>query len=186
MRALAAGALLLAFALAACRTSAPQRVLYQWSDAQGNVRYTTDPGDVPRSARATLTRVEPGRSAQANAAALPGARTEPRPEPSAAEWLRGDETDAGAAASAGEAAEQAAVPTTPQEIAALDARIHALEQEITEAELALAQRVGEPELPGQPRDDAALREAAERLPQLQAELEALRTRRGLMQPSDGP
>ena len=186
MRALAAGALLLALAAAACRTQSAERVLYQWSDAEGNVRYTTLPGEAPRAARSTLTRLVPGRSAQANAALLPGARTDPRPGSSAAEWLRGDERDAGAAASAAEVAEEAAVPTTPEEIAALDAQIRALEQEITEAEVELAQRIGEPEAPGVPLDDASVREAADRLPRLQAELEDLRTRRALVAPADGP
>jgi hypothetical protein len=39
LRALAAGALALA-AAAGCRTASSDPVLYQWSDAEGNVRYT--------------------------------------------------------------------------------------------------------------------------------------------------
>jgi hypothetical protein len=188
MRALAAAALALALALAACRSAPAERVLYQWSDADGNVRYTTSPDAVPRGARDTLAQVQPGRSAQENAALLPGARTEPRPPESTREWLAGEkppeETDAGAAASAAEVAEEAAVPTRPEEIAALDARIRELEQEITETEVSLAQRMGEPDAEGDAVDDAAVREASDRLPALQAELEELRSRRQLMTPAD--
>ena len=44
-------------------------------------------------------------------------------------------------------------------------------EEITEAEVSLAQRMGEPESEdGNPVDEAAVREASNRLPQLQAEL----------------
>jgi hypothetical protein len=81
-------------------------------------------------------------------------------------------------------AEEAAVPTTPEEIAAIDARIRALEQQITEEEVSLAQRMGEPESEdGNPVDEAAVREASDHLPQLQAELEELRSRRQLMKPA---
>lgn len=186
MRAPAAGALLLAFALAACRTDSPERVLYQWSDAAGNVRYTTEPSLVPRASRATLARVVPGQSAVQNAALFPGASTEPRPETSGRDWLRGEETDAGLAASAAEVKEQASVPTTPEEIAALDARIRALEQQITEAEVTFAQRIGEPDPSGNPVDEAAVRQAADQLPRLQAELAELRARRELVAPGNGP
>ena len=190
MRALVHAALALALGLAACRTAPKERVLYQWSDADGNVRFTTSPDVVPRSARDTLSPVQWGLSAQQNAALLPGARTEPRPPESAREWLAGEgppeERDAGLAASEQEVAEEAAVPTRPEEIAALDARIRELEQQITEAEVSLAQRMGEPASEdGNPLDEAAVREASDRLPQLQAELEELRSRRQLMTPADG-
>jgi hypothetical protein len=196
MRALAAAALLLALASAACRTRPHERVLYQWADAEGNVRYTTAPDEVPRHARDTLAKVVPGHSAEQNAALLPGARTVPRPEPSAREWLRGEETDAGAAASAAEVAEEARVPTTPEEIAALDARIRALEQQITEAEVDLANQLGDdpgaqgeaavPEAEQAAEVDPAVRAAADHLDGLRAELEALRTERGLVAPANGP
>jgi hypothetical protein len=189
MRALAAAALALALALAACRTAPTERVLYQWSDAEGNVRYTTLPDEVPRAARETLSPVKWGLTAQQNAALMPGSRTEPRPPESAREWLAGqeppEETDAGAAASAAEVAEEAAVPTKPEEIAALDARIRELEQQITAAEVSLAQRMGEPDTEVNPVDQASVREAADRLPQLQAELEELRSRRQLVTPANG-
>jgi hypothetical protein len=189
MRELAAGALLLALAaFAGCRTAPPAPTLYSWADAEGNVRYTMQPGLVPRSARDTLTPVVPGRSAQANAEALPGSTTEPRPPQTAREWLKGgppEETDAGAAASAAEVSEQAKVPTKPEEIAALDARIRELEQQVTEAEVSLAQRMGEKDAEGNPVDEASVREEADRLPQLQAELAELRARRELVVPADG-
>jgi hypothetical protein len=187
MRALTLVALA-ALALVACRTASTERVLYQWSDAEGNVRYTTLPEAVPRASRDSLNQVQPGRSAQQNAALMPGSITEPRPPESPREWLAGqeppEETDAGVAASEAEVAEEAAVPTTPEEIAAIDARIRALEQQITEEEVSLAQRMGEPESEdGNPVDEAAVREASNHLPQLQAELEELRSRRQLMKPA---
>jgi hypothetical protein len=174
MRLLLAVGLLLALGLPACRSRAPERVLYQWADAEGNVRFTSSPGRVPRAARATLTRVEPGRSADDNAALLPGARTQPRPETSAAQWLRGEEAEAAAA--------RRVTPPTPEELPQLDARIRELETQITEAEVELADRTGAPE--GAAPDAAAVREVAERLPRLQAELAALRERRALAAPAD--
>jgi hypothetical protein len=144
MHAFAAVALAPALALVACRTAPSERVLYQWSDAEGNVRYTTLPDEVPRSARDTLLPVQPGRTAQENASVLPGARTEPRPPESTREWLRGEAAGRPTRAPrrAPRRAEEAAVPTRPEEIAALDARIRELEQQITEAEVSLAQRMG--------------------------------------------
>ena len=189
LRALAAGALLLALAaVAGCRTATSEPGLYQWSDAEGNVRYTMQRDLVPRGERATLRPVVPGQSAQVVAAAMPGSSTEPRPPQTAREWLKGgppEETDAGAAASAAEVAEQAKVPTTPEEIAALDARIRALEQQVTEAEVSLAQRMGEKDADGNPVDAASVREEADRLPQLKAELAELQARRQLVKPGNG-
>ncbi len=181
MRALALCAL--GLALAACATRSPDRALYQWSDDQGNVRYTKSPGGVPRAWRHTLARIEPGRSADANAALSPGARTQPRSEPSASEWLRGDApAEAGAAAqgAAGGATGSApAAPATPEQVAALDAAIRTLETEIAAAELQLAEQIGD-SLQG-----AGVREASERLPRLQAELLALRERRAALAHGDG-
>jgi hypothetical protein len=169
MRVIAAAPLALVLALVACRTASTERVLYQWSDAEGNVRYTTLPEAVPRASRETLNQVQPGRSAQENASLMPGSITEPRPPESPREWLAGqeppEETDAGVAASEAEVAEQAAVPTTEEEVS-------------------LAQRMGEPESEdGNPVDEAAVREASNHLPQLQAELEELRSRRQMMTPA---
>lgn len=183
MRAIALCAL--GLALAACAARSPGRALYQWSDEQGNVRYTTSPGEVPRVWRHTLARIEPGRSAEANAELSPGARTEPRSAPSATEWLRGEapaEAGAGteaAAAATGSAPAAPTTPATPEEIAALDTAIRALETEIAAAEIALAEQIGGAE------QGAGVREASERLPQLQAELRALRERRAAVAPDDG-
>jgi hypothetical protein len=180
MRALALCAL--GLALAACAARSPGRALYQWSDEQGNVRYTTSPDEVPRAARHTLARIEPGRSAEANALLSPGARTEPRSAPSATEWLRGEapaEPGAGTEAAAGATGSAPATPATPEEIAALDAAIRALETEIAAAEIALADQIGGAE------QGAGVREASERLPRLQAELLALRERRAAVAPDDG-
>lgn len=177
MRTLAAAGLLCALSLLACRTHAPERVLYQWADEQGNVRFTTKPDEVPSAARETLTRVEPGRSADENAGLLPGARTQPRPETTAAEWLRGEE-----AAAKAEAAAPPPKPPSPEDLPVIDARIRELEGQIAEAEVELADRTDAPE--GATPDAAAVREVAERLSTLQAELDALRARRALAPSSD--
>jgi hypothetical protein len=179
MRALALCAL--GLALAACAARGPGRALYQWSDEQGNVRYTTSPGEVPRAWRHTLARIEPGRSAEANAALSSGARTQPRSEPSATEWLRGEAEGTGAVEPGAAAGASGSAPAaaTPEEIDALDAAIRALETEIAAAELALAEQIGDSE------QGAGVREASERLPQLEAELLALRERRAAVAPGDG-
>jgi hypothetical protein len=179
-------AVVLALGLAACASYAPGHALYQWSDAEGNVRYTVDPESVPRDLRDTLTRVEPGRSADENAALSPGARTQPRPGQTAADWLRGgaQAPAAGAASAAGPQAQAAAAapsaPPTPEEIASLDARIAELQRQITEAELALTENLGEAQ------QAEGLRAASETLPKLQAELRALEARRAQAKPADEP
>jgi hypothetical protein len=107
---------------------------------------------------------------------LPNARTQPRPETTAAEWLRGEEAAAKALA--------APPPKPPgaEELPVIDARIRELETQIAQAEVELADRTSAPE--GDAPDAAAVREVAGRLSALKAELDALRARRALAPTSD--
>lgn len=70
MRVLPLAALLLVLLPAATRAD-----IWQWTDAQGAVRYTPDPDHVPSSARGTLVKIEPGMPAQS--AAEPATRAAP-------------------------------------------------------------------------------------------------------------
>lgn len=171
-------------ALAACSARNAGGELQQWTDDDGNVRYTTSPDQVPRSRRDTLTRVEPGQSAEQNAAALPGARTEPRPAPNASEWLRGEEAAAGdataPAAEAPAAAPDAAAAASAQPLpdaGKLDARIRSLENELEAAETELAQANG-----AEPADPAQVDAIARRRTWIQEQLEAARQQRAVLPP----
>jgi uncharacterized small protein (DUF1192 family) len=150
----AALAVLAALALLACASPEPSRQLYQWTDADGNVRYTPFPDSVPVARRSTRRVVEPGTDALAEPA---------RPL----------------------APEVAVAPTAPGASASgppdggseLDARIAALESQIAVDEEALKTMISDPAQAGALRDSDALREIAERMPALQAELARLRAER---------
>lgn len=51
--------------------------VYQWTDGEGIVRYTDDPGRIPRSERDTMLRLEPGMPAEAPVEAATPAGTIP-------------------------------------------------------------------------------------------------------------
>lgn len=188
-----APAFLLAFALSlvACAARNPGG-LQQWTDANGNVRYTTAPQVVPRDQRETLARVEPGRSAQQNAAALPGSRTEPLTPPSAAEWLKGQAPDPAPAGlepatdpGQPEDAAEIIVPVPagePFDPAALAVRIRALESEIAEAEVELADATAA----DPPADAEQLRRISGHLEELQSELASAREQQAGLPSSDAP
>jgi hypothetical protein len=159
-------AAVLCLALAACRTADSGGGLQQWTDEQGNVRYTTSVDQVPRDRRDTLARVEPGRTAEENAAESPGARTQPVPPPTAAEWLRGEQPE-------GEAPAEA-----PADVASLDERIRGLENDIAAAQTELEQAQG-----AASPDAARTEEASKRLGWLQDQLEAARAQRAALPPT---
>ena len=71
----------LALASTGAFASDPSSVLYQWTDEQGNVRYTPDPDRVPSGQRATLQPVEPGMPATSAPGRPVTAPTEPAPPP---------------------------------------------------------------------------------------------------------
>lgn len=148
--------------------------LYAWSDASGAVRYTTHPERIPEAFRAGAVVVERGRDAAANAARLPGARTEPVHEPSVEEWLEGG---------LGDDATPPATSTPPVEAAPddaaakLDARIAELQAAVDRDETALQELVSDPASAGRLRESPELAAIAKRLPRLQRELRELRARR---------
>jgi hypothetical protein len=167
-------AAVLCLALAACRTPDAGGALQQWTDEQGNVRYTTSVDQVPRDRRDTLARVEPGRSAEENAAESPGARTQPVPPPTAAEWLRGEEPAPEPPADT----EAATLTEAPADAATVDKRIRGLENEISAAQTELAEAEG-----AASPDAARTEEATKRLGWLQEQLEAARAQRAALPPT---
>jgi hypothetical protein len=178
-------------ALTACGGRHPTGPLQQWTDENGNVRYTTSPDQVPRGDRDTLARVEPGRSAGENAAELPGSRTEPLTPPSAAEWLKGESPDpAPAGLEPAPEPEEALEPTPvaspapitpPLDAAALDQRILALKSQIAETEVQLADATAA----DPPADADQLRQISSHLEELQMELDTAQKQRAALPPSDG-
>jgi len=139
------------------------RTLYAWTDVSGNVRYTTYPERVPVVRLHTLQEVVPGRSAAANAALLPGART--------------------AVAASG-----APAPTgdTAARLAALDARIAELEASIRHDEEILKLLISDPEAAPKLHSSEELAAIAEHLPERQATLRELREERSRLGAGDAP
>ena len=153
------------------------RVLYQWADADGNVRFTSSPGERParRARHARARRAGTQRRRERRAAAG-------RAHAAAARADRG-----------GVAARRAArgrrrrrrrrpprsrrrrlVPPTPEEVAEIDARIRTLESQIADAEVELTQRTSVPDRERRGAERGG--RAGDRGPPagLQAELAALR------------
>lgn len=131
-----------------CATSGPSRLLYQWTDASGSVRYTSFPDRVPSARLHTRRIIEPGASAFQNGAAeLP-------PLPAAA------------------------LPrSVPPDASPLDTRIAALEAQVAADEEALKLLISDPKAADTLRSSPELREIGGRLPALQAELAELRAER---------
>ncbi len=194
VRAVLAVALL---AVPAAAASADGPVVYKWVDADGIPHFTTHLDRVPSEVRekvreaATATSppsAEPGTQPQPTApdvAAGPPPAGEPappagepretgRPSQDAAPATPVGTPAAPNASAGGEMA--AAAPTGPE---ALDARIAALEQEISRDQSALENFLSEEQKPGAPLlpDRPPFREIAHRLPKLQAELARLKEER---------
>jgi hypothetical protein len=175
-RAWVPGLVLLLGVAAACGGSSrvPER-LYRWTDAEGSVHYTAKRSSIPRVYRLSARSVAPDGSdgpADAGAGALAtdpvqsvsSTGAEPAP-PDASHPGRGAETKS----------VEAAPPSTPE----LDARIREVETAIARDEETLKLLIAED--PAEGRDSLAasrqLREIAQRLPGLQAELRSLRAQR---------
>ena len=194
--------LLIAPCLVLCSAPANAE-LWRWIDAQGTVRYTTHPKGVPGSARDSLARVAVGMPAAAVAKAVPTPLNVPADEfsfdadpfnaPDRAQTLRGDEVHEPLDPSAtvplgpeGTATDMPspsaapvftpdATPPAPQQQPldsarrerrdAINAQIERDEARLKEMISSNATRAGEP--------PDELREIAERLPLLQAELREL-------------
>lgn len=153
---------LASLALLACASGEPSRSLYQWTDADGSVRYTAFPERIPSSRASTRRVVEAGATARQNASApRPGFESEVPPP----------QAPASASASA-----PGPGPATPA-AHPLDARIAELEQRIETDEDTLKSLISDPERAAELRSSPQLREIGKRLPELQAELDALREQR---------
>jgi hypothetical protein len=145
-------------ALAAPAAARPRDALYQWTDATGAVRYTTQIERIPASQRGAAVRVASDPSA-------PRAGEKPAAErpPSAAQ-------------PAAEPAAQPSIPPSP-EVAALDARIAELEKSIAADEAALADYISDPDRAKRPPESGDIAAIADRVPRLQNELRELRAQR---------
>lgn len=140
-----------------CAAPTPSRSLYQWTDASGNVRYTSFPDRIPRGRRGTRKVVEAPARAQASTALPAATVTIPLPA---------------APATAPPAVEAPPTPANP-----LDARIAELEAQVKADEEALKTMISDPAQAEALRSSPRLHQIAEQLPQLQAELAVLRKQR---------
>jgi len=136
-------------ALAAPVAARPRDALYQWTDATGAVRYTTQIERIPITQRGAAVRV----------AGDPTPRAGEKP-----------------AAERPPSAAQPSIPPSP-EVAALDARIAELEKSIAADEAALADYISDPDRAKRPPESGDIAAIADRLPRLQNELRELRAQR---------
>jgi hypothetical protein len=179
---------LLVMALSAAPAGASEygRTLYQWSDAEGVVRYTTYPERVPRDQRHTLQEVLANASAEQNARRMDAAVADAAGAAAAA-GSAGAAPGADAASGAAPTRLTAADPVArsslsasapPEGLAELDRRIEALELEIERDEETVKILISDArESPATGGGSAELAEIARRLPERQAELRALRAQR---------
>ena len=168
---------IVAVALAGCASTEPSRVLHQWTDAAGNIRYTEFPEDVPNAQQHTLKLVQVGTLARRSA-------------PPAAGPVEVSEADPVDVAAAPPPAEPPATPPVPAPPAppaepTLDARIAELEARIETEQEALKALISDPASAAELRGSPQLREIGERLPALQSELDELRKQRAAAAETDG-
>jgi hypothetical protein len=170
--------------LGACGARAPEGgELYQWVDGSGAVRYTDDPRSIPRRQRLGAQEVMAGRSAELNAAALPGSRTNPIAPPTAEEWL-GEDMPSDAPVSPRTAALDA--EARANELQAVEARIYELEIEVARDQEAIQVLITDPDTSRALGKSPELDRIARRLPERQGELAELRARRAELLRTDGP
>ncbi len=153
-------ALCAALALAAPASAGARDALYQWSDAAGAVRYTTQIERIPEERRSAAVVIAAGRGA-ARAAEKPAEEkpaSEPAPPPV-------------------DAAPPAPAAPANEKLTALDARIAELEKEIAADEAALGDYISDPERAPRQRESGEVAAIADRLPRLQDELRELRKQR---------
>ena len=155
----------------------PQPRIFKWVDEHGIAHYTTDESRIPRAIRKRMRSLGPTPDVAAPAPRRDGdadligplPKTPPHPEGWASQNAPPTPTEDELEVI--EAAERSA------ELEAMDAEIAGLEGQIADREeqllAMLASATG-----GQLVDDAAFRQIADELPGLQADLEALRERRG--------
>jgi len=151
--------------------------LYRWSDERGVVRYTPDPGRIPRARRAEAQLVEPGQP-PLGAELAPATPLAPdRPDASL-----GDSPLLRDPIGSPEPAQQVETgpPLGESGVSDLDARIRELEATIARDQEALEAMIARPaqgDEGGSLARSPELREIAGRLPALQAELRQLRAER---------
>jgi hypothetical protein len=197
----AAVALLSLGAAIACTPTAPSRNLHQWTDAEGNVRYTAHTERIPplRRADASVVAEAPedthgqywlpaegesdtaGDSGEAESEAREplGSSVDAAPPEAETPLPVAVEPDPGPGP------EIAPVEPAPAEVgdvpppdeSPLDARIRALEAEVASDQETLKALIADPDSAAGLRASPELRELSERLPRLQAELRALRAQR---------
>ena len=164
-RALAICAVLVA---AEAASAGPRDPLYQWTDATGAVRYTSELERVPAGQRTRAVVI----------AGSGGAR--PADPPAAAPPSAGEQSAKPPAAAPVDSAPPpaaSAAPTDPRLIA-LDARIAELEAKIAADEAVLGDYISDPTRVGESRRGSGeVAEIADRLPKLQNELRELRVQR---------
>jgi len=160
----------------------PRDPLYQWSDAAGAVRYTTQLERIPAEHRAAATVVAAGHDAAEPApapAATPVLPAPPEPPPRAEPM-----PDGGAALPPVETDPPAPAAAVSAEVAEIDARIAELERSIAADEAALGDYISDPERAGRKQESGEVAAIAKRLPRLQDELRLLRKRRDAAAPDD--
>jgi len=164
---LVAGAALTA-AIAA--SAGPRDPLYQWTDAGGAVRYTSEIERIPAEQRSAALVIAAGRGGT-----RPAEPPSPAP-PSAAQPAAQKPATAAAPVDSAPPPGATAAPTDPK-LAALDARIAELEQKIAADEAALGDYISDPERAAKKDDAGDVAAIADRLPKLQSELRELRAQR---------
>ena len=145
-----------ALAGASAAHAGPRDPLYQWTDGDGAVRYTSEIERIPDDQRGAAITVAADRD--------PGRPTEPPAAPRPA--------DPGAAA-VDSAPPPGAAPSDPR-LVRLEARIAELEQLIAADEAALGDYISDPERAAKKEDAGDVAAIADRLPKLQNELRELR------------
>jgi len=145
----------------------PRDPLYQWTDASGAVRYTSEIERIPDAQRSSELQVAADRSA--------AERPTPAP-PSAAQPAPAEPAPAAAPVESAPPPGAAAAPTDPK-LTAIDARIAELEQKIAADEAALGDYISDPERAAKKDDSGDVAAIADRLPKLQSELRELRQQR---------
>jgi hypothetical protein len=161
----------LAGALAA--SAGPRDPLYQWTDAQGAVRYTSEIERIPEPQRSSALVIAAGRGGVRTAeppSPAPPSAARPAPAPAA------EKPAPVAPVESAPPPSSIAAPTDPK-LAAMDARIAELEQKIAADEEALGDYISDPERAAKKDDGGDVAAIADRLPKLQSELRELRAQR---------
>jgi hypothetical protein len=152
---------LIALALAAPAAARPRDPLYQWTDAAGAVRYTTEVARIPADRRSAAVLV---------------AAAHPVP-PRAEQPTTGSAAQPTGAPPPGPAAPAESAPSAAGDAAGLDAQIAELEKSIAADEAALADYISDPDRAKKEGSSADVSAISERLPALQKELGELKKQR---------